>query len=532
MRNLVQPMPQNGPQDPNGLPTYENNLFDTHDLSQYDFDPTAFNFGNHYGALEFGMLGQISSGAAETPPGENGSQMTQNGSNTFTTPGTMSTNYSGSPVSTQPYMFNPDQPLNDWRPPIQPQSNVRQRIGSDGFSMNRGEVPGNMIKQEVPNAFSIGINSNIATPTSGLSPQQSKATFDTSSNKTSGISSGSAPNSRPETRAGQTQTPIKTQPQSQVQTHQSNQQPIANVLHTSSRRRGDPSTIYDSITQPYSYTSRFHNLFALLTRRFSSQDTVRIAKALGSIRPSFIACTKGLGREDLIFMEKCFQRTLFEYEDFISVCGTPTIVCRRTGEIVAAGKEFSILTGWRRDVLLGTEPNLNINTGGSTGQSSTGTSSRGGLNTPRIPEGVIDSQGPQPVFLAEVLDDQSVLEFYEDFSRLAFGDSKGVVTTRCQLLKYRTKEDEVFALNDQNSQLKRKRGRLPGKGDIAGEAGIDELGDRDGKVECTCCWTVKRDLFDLPMMLVSGLLLFAFRLTLLQDRYECESNDKITAISY
>ena len=217
-------------------------------------------------------------------------------------------------------------------------------------------------------------------------------------------------------------------------------------------------------------------------------------------------------------MEKCFQRTLCEYEDFISAIGTPTIVCRRTGEVAAVGKEFSILTGWRKDVLLGKEANLNINTGGTSGQPGTGTSSRGGMNTPRLPEGTkpdaLDPSRPQPVFLAELFDDDSVVAFYEDFARLAFGDSRGSVTTRCKLLKYKTKEDPpgfegLDGVGEGESGKTKKKRKLHGRGEIAGEAGIDELADKDGKVECSCCWTIKRDLFDIPMSMVfSFLVLF------------------------
>lgn len=211
-------------------------------------------------------------------------------------------------------------------------------------------------------------------------------------------------------------------------------------------------------------------------------------------------------------MEKCFQRTLWEYEDFINAYGTPTIVCRRTGEVAAVGKEFSILTGWKRDVLLGKEPNLNVNTGGGSGPASTTASSRG-YNTPRMPEAPKpdnDGSGQQPVFLAELLDDDSAIAFYEDFARLAFGDSRGSVTTRCKLLKYRTKADMESASTGQNtfdnqldSRLKHNRQvTRNGRNGVAGDSTVYQLGDRDGKVECSYCWTVKRDVFDIPMLIV------------------------------
>ena len=108
-----------------------------------------------------------------------------------------------------------------------------------------------------------------------------------------------------------------------------------------------------------------------------------------------------------------------------------------------------------------------------------------------------------PTSLAEIMDQDSVVAFYEDFARLAFGDAKGTINTRYKLLKYQTKDEVkrasaaaalgVFAAG------KRKRGEGC-SGQIAAP-GIDDIGE-DGKIECSCCWTVKRDLFDLPMMIV------------------------------
>jgi hypothetical protein len=506
VQSVVQSMPQPTVQDTRQpMPNYDSNMFDTTDLNQYDFDPGAFNFGNHYGALEFGMLGQISSGAAETPPGENSSQMTQNGANPFATPGTLSTAYSGSPVSTQPFMFGSEQSMNEWRPPTQTQSNMRS--GSlDGVNMHRGDnVAQNMVRQENPNAFSIGVNSALATPTSGLSPPQSKAAFEGTPPHKATHPPGSASNSRPGTRSGHS----NHQPRAQVFPPQptrqnSSKNMFANAAFTSNKRRGDPSSIYENVSQPYPYTRGFHNFFHIVQSRFSKKDRSRIAHALAAIRPSFLTCTNTLGMQDLVFMEKCFQRSLWEYEDFIGACGTPTLVCRRTGEIAAVGKEFSILTGWRKDVLLGNEPNMNVNFGNRSSLGD-GASTRG-LNAPRMPAGANDSLLPQPAFIAELLDDESAVEFYEDFARLAFGDSHGVVTTSYKLLKYRTKEDEARISGSDASDplsVKRKRPRIPGRA----EGGIDTLGDEEGKVECSCCWTVKRDLFDLPMMIVMNVSL-------------------------
>lgn len=53
------------------------------------------------------------------------------------------------------------------------------------------------------------------------------------------------------------------------------------------------------------------------------------------------------------FVERTFQRTLVELNKLISFSGTPTVVWRRTGEICLVGTEFCLLTGWKREELVG-----------------------------------------------------------------------------------------------------------------------------------------------------------------------------------
>lgn len=503
IQNMANPLQQTSQAVPSSLPdSFGGNPFDPSDPLQYSFDPASFNFGNHYGALEFGMLGHMSSGAAETPPSDSTVQLNQSNTASYTPGTTISTAYSGSPVNGTSYVFPQDHGLGEWR--SETPTNIRPGSGPNVYNATgRGPDPNNFVKQEGPHAYAIGTATSTFTSPSSTQSSQDILT---------GFNDGpTASNLYTASRQGMQERPTQ-QRQGPSMMSSSNLQ--SQVL-TAARRSRDPSTIYESVKQPYPYTSAFHGLTAFLQKRFSPQKTLRIAKALASIRPSFISSTKDLNREDLIFMEKCFQRTLWEYEDFINACGTPTIVCRRTGEVAAAGKEFSILTGWKKDTLLGKEPNLNVNKGGTSGNPGTGASSRGGFNTPRIPEGdkseFTHGSRPQPVYLAELLDDESAVEFYEDFARLAFGDSRGSVTTRCKLLKYRTANQPSFAAAevDENfdteigSRLKHKRqGHKNGRASIGGESGMFQLGEKDGMVECSYCWTVKRDVFDIPMLIV------------------------------
>lgn len=185
-----------------------------------------------------------------------------------------------------------------------------------------------------------------------------------------------------------------------------------------------PGDIYSGIKKPFSYTPGYHALVAYLRTRFDREQLMKMARCMATYRPSFIACTNTLQEDDLIFMEQCFQRTLMEYEKFISYSGTPTIVWRRTGEVTAVGKEFCILTGWSRERILNRQ-----------------------------------------TFIVELMDDRSVVDYFEMFSNIAFGDSRGAMMAECTLL------------TPQGQNLK------------------------------TCSMlTLKRDVFGIPMMIIGNFL--------------------------
>lgn len=494
----------NQSQNPLGGP-----FFDPSDPALFNFDLSSMNFENRYGALEFGMLGHMATGAGDSPSDsatQRGS-MGRSGSTQFSsTPITGNAGFGESPSGQQPFMFG-DPLLNEW-----PSGQTQGAMNVGGVY---AQVPGSHLgKPDAPHAFAIESGPNLASPSTTASPHGPAHIEDVGLGNSANSNNSHAVSNKANGLAPSGQRPTITTPSLKQQSL---------YMGGVKRRQRNPSYIYESVKDPYPYTNGFHSLTAFIQRRFSPQKTLQIAKALASIRPSFIATTKTLNRDDLIFMERCFQRTLFEYEDFINACGTPTIVCRRTGEIAAVGKEFSILTGWKKEVLLGKEPNLNVNTGGSPPQSS-GSSSRGSSFPPRdqqqqtIGNGNGPSRPPQPVFLAELLDDDSVVEFYDDFARLAFGDSRGSVTTTCKLLKYKTKDDmdqaqaqsqaqsDASPHSNSNNAPQKWNNHLR-KGGIAGEAGMNQLGFKDGKVECAYCWTVKRDVFDIPMLIVMNVSL-------------------------
>lgn len=256
------------------------------------------------------------------------------------------------------------------------------------------------------------------------------------------------------------------------------------------KRQRDTAAVYETVKEPYPYAAGFHRMLSAVKGQLHTDKLVRIAKSLGEIRPSLMACTKDLTREDMVFTEQCFQRTLFEFNDFLQRCSAPTIACRRSGEVAAVNDAFVALTGWSEAVLLGREPNRN----GNVRATSRGSYIDGenGSSRTYVPVQQAEGTTQQPVFLAELMDDDSVVQFYCDFARLAFEDSRGKVRRICSLIQYRS-HDGV----EGNDSLLRADGRTG----IDGECSVARY-EPNGIVSCSFCWTIKRDLFDLPMLIV------------------------------
>ncbi|ORY27965.1 hypothetical protein LY90DRAFT_425735, partial [Neocallimastix californiae] len=182
--------------------------------------------------------------------------------------------------------------------------------------------------------------------------------------------------------------------------------------------------VYGNVNKPYDYKEGFHHLVKYVKGCMEKKNILRICRALAQFRPSFMAILIHLSEEDLIFMEKCFQRTLTEYEKLINFSGTPTVVWRRTGEIALVGKEFSLLTQWPRDQLLS-----------------------------------------KKTYIYELMDNSSAVEYWEQFSLIAFDTSQQCVMTTCNLISH-----------------------------------------QGTTVPCAFCFTIKRDIFDVPLAIVGNFL--------------------------
>ncbi|CAO3623884.1 unnamed protein product [Cunninghamella echinulata] len=181
---------------------------------------------------------------------------------------------------------------------------------------------------------------------------------------------------------------------------------------------------YATDEKPFNYAEGFHYLIQYVKEKMNKEDLMRISKALAKFRPSFLSLILSLTEDDLIFMEKCIQRTLLEYEKLISFSGTPTVVWRRTGEICLLGKEFCLLTQWTKELLLN-----------------------------------------KKTYIYELMDCGSAVEYWEHFSKHAFDNTDASCHYTCIL-------------------------RSP----------------QNKSIPCTVCFMIKRDIFDLPSVIIGNFL--------------------------
>ncbi|KAM5532852.1 hypothetical protein V8D89_013493 [Ganoderma adspersum] len=189
-----------------------------------------------------------------------------------------------------------------------------------------------------------------------------------------------------------------------------------------SGNEGAVQSVYRNVTKGYDYTEGYHFLMKHMTRRFEKNDILRIVRALAIVRPSFIALQMPMTEEDDVFVEKCFQRSLIELDKLVSFSGTPTVAWRRTGEICLVGPEFCMLTGWEREELVG--------------------------------------PGKRK-YIYELFENQSVVEYWENFANHAFENTTQSVYSHCVLLK-----------------------------------------PSGAPVPCTFCFSIRRDIMDLPSLVI------------------------------
>lgn len=463
-------------------------LFDPSDPALFNFDISSLNFGNHYGALELGMLGHMSSGAVDTPANENPLNQAASMYNPQMSAGT----YSEIPAHVS---FGPDGlPNTEWQSThsrhgslqVQTPNNTPVTANLDHSSNRHDSLNG-------PHAYAIGQGPSSLSSASPASTDMT-AGYDNDNPMSATTFFANAAQSRPQRSPTTGRLHPESRPGGPLQPVQSN------VIR---KRRQDSRSIYERVDKPYDYVGAFHRLMTLLQRKFSSHMLKRAMAALRKFRPVLLASASHLDGEDLLYTEKNLQRSLITMHMSFAEVGTPCLICRRSGEVVGMNKEFEILTGWKREVLLGHTPNLNVNHGPRHALSNdSGMSSQMNV-TPTIP-GQEPDHGRHSVNILELMDEPSAVQYLDDFADLAYEDPLGKGHRRVNMLRYLTQEDMARMADRANAAngkpvkheplVKHEDGSIH-----QGEAAMRNLG-ANGLIDAMIMWHIKRDNFDIPML--------------------------------
>ncbi|KAF1998483.1 hypothetical protein P154DRAFT_439054 [Amniculicola lignicola CBS 123094] len=472
-------------------------MFDPSDPAFFNFDINGLNFNNQFAAIEMGMLTHMASGSAETPPSDNSLMNPLNQAAGVYNPQMMAGAYSEGANGQASLSFAPDGlPHSEWHPQhsrhgslqVQTPHNTPTTQTIDHIGHRQESLSG-------PYAYAIGQG-----PGSHSSASPASIDMQTGYDNDNPLSAATF-----FANSAQQQAPQRSPTVSRLQ--QENRPPSGalqpmqyNVVR---KRRRDTSWIYNDITKPYNHNAAFHRLILLVQERFSKAGYQRVKTALAKFRPVLVSHNSHIDKNDLIHTEKNLQRSVMSLEDNFAEVGTPSLICRRTGEVVGMNKEFTILTGWKREILLGEEPNLNVNRQMSREASNTNT----GTGTTPIMAGQDPDTipGPRPVSIFDLLDEDSACQWLEDFAELAYTNSRGTSHRRVNMVKYCTKEtmakmEERKAHIANGTNLKNEPPVKVEGGAHHGEAAIGMLGARDGMVDCMIIWNIRRDNFDMPML--------------------------------
>ncbi|CCG21121.1 Zcf23 protein [Candida orthopsilosis Co 90-125] len=219
------------------------------------------------------------------------------------------------------------------------------------------------------------------------------------------------------------------------------------------------SDIYNKDVINFEYPNSYHALTNFLKTRFSGngldpeekqrkrQNLLIILKLIASYRPTFISAHKSLLKpQDLLLLEMSFQRCLIDYEKLSQLNSSPTIIWRRTGEIVSITDDLLSLLGYKLSDILS-----------------------------------------KRTFIMEMMyDDESVVKYFQLFKSVAVGNLHSSISTKIKLTKKEPFVNSVASV-DADTQMQNNVGT-------------------SNYIEFCSVWTVKRDLFDIPMLIIGQFL--------------------------
>jgi hypothetical protein len=165
------------------------------------------------------------------------------------------------------------------------------------------------------------------------------------------------------------------------------------------------------LLKPFNYIKGYARLSTYLDGHVGTATKQKILRQLDRFRPKFRERMQALTDMDLVYVEMWFEKTLMDYDRVFASMAVPACCWRRTGEIFRGNKEMAELihvpVERLRDVSLSLQDSGPIY-----------------ADKPNV-------QGK--IALHEILTEESVVRYWEEFGTIAFDPAHDTLLTACSL---------------------------------------------------------------------------------------------------
>lgn len=151
---------------------------------------------------------------------------------------------------------------------------------------------------------------------------------------------------------------------------------------------------YDAgMLKPFNYINGYKRLHSYLdSHKIAPASKQKIQRQLDRFRPKFREKMQALTDLELVYVEMWFEKTLLEYDRVFASTAVPACCWRRTGEIVRGNKEMAEL-----------------------------------IHVP------VENLRDGKIALHEILTEESVVRYWEEFGTIAFDSAHDTLLTACSI---------------------------------------------------------------------------------------------------
>ncbi|KAI1655712.1 hypothetical protein F4813DRAFT_151494 [Daldinia decipiens] len=146
------------------------------------------------------------------------------------------------------------------------------------------------------------------------------------------------------------------------------------------------------LLKPFNYIKGYARLSSYMDTHIAPASKQKILRQLDRFRPKFREKVQGLRDIELVYVEMWFEKTLLEYDRVFAAMAVPACCWRRTGEIFRGNKEMAEL-----------------------------------IHVP------VDKLRDGKISLHEILTEESLVRYWEEFGTIAFDAAHDTLLTACAL---------------------------------------------------------------------------------------------------